>query len=74
MAVLIDRTRQRANADDVIVDLHHLGDSPYRTLANDQPGTLADESGVTRLIEECPGQAGLVFAVEIDHKVEAWYR
>jgi hypothetical protein len=65
--MLIHRSGQWSDADDVVVDLYHLSDGPYGPFTDYEPGTLADERRVSGLIEERPRQAGVVFAVEVDH-------
>jgi hypothetical protein len=57
MAVLIHRTGQRADADNIVVDLHHLGDGPHGALAENRPGTLSYKRRIPGLIEERPRQA-----------------
>jgi hypothetical protein len=67
--MILDRSRQRSHSDDVSLDLDDLGDSPRRSLADNDPRSLADDRRITCLGEKGPWHPGLVFAVQIDHEV-----
>jgi len=52
--VLIHRTGQRTDANDVIGYLHHLGYGPNSTFTDNQPCTFSDERWIAGFIEERP--------------------
>ena len=70
VTILMDRSGQRPDPDKVSVDLGDLRDSAGLARTDDQPCTLADERGVLRIAQKRPRQAGVIFAVEVDPKVD----
>jgi hypothetical protein len=61
-----DGTGKRAHPHDVIVDLY----GPGTTFPGDDPGALGNEGSVTRLVDERPGKARLIPAIQIDDQVD----
>lgn len=61
---------ERSDVHDVIVDVHDLGHGADLAGPDDDVGA-GDEAGrVDRVVEESPGQAGVVHGVQVDDQIE----
>ena len=61
-----NRTGQRANVNDVAVDVRDLSHSPDAARPDQDPVALDDQPGLGGPIQQAPGQARVVLAVQVD--------
>ena len=64
--MLADRSWERPDTDDVVVDFDNLSDRASAPFADDQPSALVDEFWIPCFVEKGPQESGLVLTVEVD--------
>ena len=70
VTVAADRSGQRPHPHQISLDLSNLSDSSGLARADNDPGTLPDQSRVTGILHEGPRQPGVVLGVEVNAKVD----